>query len=164
MLHRDRSSDHSSFIYTAELCSLVTAHHQHPHQYADDVQTYSWRPPTKSNALQNQLSSCIQDVCRCMQSHRLQLNTSKMEFIWCCPSRHRRHLPDGDFHVKTDQVKPVSAARNLGVFMDSEMSMRSHMSHIAASCFSAMPQIHSIWDRYHPLRRRCSLPVLFTLG
>jgi len=43
-------------IDTAELCSLVTAHHLHPLQYADDVQTYGWRPPTESNAQQDQLS------------------------------------------------------------------------------------------------------------
>ena len=79
-----------------------------------------------------------------MRSHRLQLNTSKTEFIWCCPSRRRRHIPDGDFHVNTDQVIPVSAARNLGVFVDGEMSMKSHISHVAASCFGAMRQIRSI--------------------
>jgi hypothetical protein len=79
-----------------------------------------------------------------MRSHRLQLNTSKTEFIWCCPSRRRRHIPDGDFHVGTGQVEPVSAARNLGVFVDGELSMRSHISHVAASCFGAMRQIRSI--------------------
>jgi len=93
------------------------------------------------------------------------LNTNKTEFIWCCPSRRRRHIPDGDFHVNADQVKPDSAVRNLGVFLDGEMSMRSHISHVAASCFTEMPQIRFIYeDRYHPLRGRCSLPVLFTLS
>jgi len=51
-LERAPDDDDDDFvIYTAELCSLVTAHHLHPHQYADDVQTYGWRPPTESNAL-----------------------------------------------------------------------------------------------------------------
>jgi len=56
----------------------------------------------------------------------------------------------------------VSAARNPGVFVDGEMSMRFHMSHVAASCFSAMCQqcnasdLHE--DRYHPLRGKCLLP------
>jgi len=133
--------------YTAELCSLVTAHHLHPHQCADNAQTSGWRPPTESNALRDQLSSSIQDViffCQWMQSHWLQLNTSKMEFIWCCPSRRRLHIPDGDFPVIADQVKSVSTARNLGVFVDGKKSMRSHISHVAASCFSAMCQIRSI--------------------
>jgi len=54
------------------------------------------------------------------------------------------YIPDGDFHVNADQVKPLSAARNLGVFVDGKISMRSHMSHVAASSFSAMRQIRSI--------------------
>jgi len=64
-----------------------------------------------------------------MQSHRLQLNTSKT--IWCCPTRRRWHIPDGDFHVEADQVKPVSAVRKLGVFVDDEISMRSHISRVS---------------------------------
>jgi hypothetical protein len=131
-------------IYTAELCSLVTANHLHPHQYADDVQANGWRPPIESRTLRDQLSSCVQDICLWMRSHRLQLNTNKTEFLWCCPSRRHWHIPDGDFHVNMDQVEPVSAARNLGVFVDGEMSMTFHISHVAASCFGAMRQIRSI--------------------
>jgi len=72
-------------------------------------------------------TNCVRDVCLWMQSHRLQLNTSKTEFIWCCPSRRRRRTPDGDFHVNADHAKQVSAARNLGIFVAGEMSMRSHI-------------------------------------
>ena len=90
------------------------------------------------------MSSCVQDICLWMRSHRLQLNTSKTEFIWCCPPRRRQHIPDGDFLVGADRVKPVLFARNLGVFVDSQLSMRSHITHVAASCFSAMRQIRTI--------------------
>jgi len=53
-------------------------------------------------------------------------------------------MPDGDFRVKADQVKPVSATRNLRVNMGGEMSMRSKISRVAASCFTAMHRIHSV--------------------
>jgi len=76
-----------------------------------------------------------------MQSHRLQLNRRSSSGA---ALRRRRHIPDGDFHVNADQVKPVSAARNLGVFVDGEMSIRTHLSHVTASCFSARRQIRSI--------------------
>jgi len=131
-------------IYTADLCSLVTARNISIHQYADDVQVYGWQSPLSSGTLCDQMSSCVQDICRWMRSHRLQHNTSKTEFIWCCPFRRRQHIPDGDFLDGVDSVKPVSGARDLGVFVDSELSMRSHISHVAASCFGAMRQIRSI--------------------
>jgi len=48
-------------------------------------------------------------------------------------------------HVNVDQVKPVSVARNLGVFVDGKMSVRSHIGlSRVTSCFDAMRQIHSI--------------------
>ena len=131
-------------IYTADLCSLVTDRHLHPHQYADDVQVHGWQSPTSSSSLHGQMSSCVQDICLGMRSHRLQLNTSKTEFIWCCPPRRRQHIPDGDFLEGADQVKPVLFAHNLGVFVESQLSMRSHITHVAASCFSAVRQIRTI--------------------
>ena len=133
-------------IYTADLCSLVTDSHLHPHQYADDVglQVYGWQSPTNLSSLRDQMSSCVQDICLWMRSHRLQLNTSKTEFLWCCPPRRRQHIPDGDFLNGADRDIPVLATRNLGVFVDSQLSMRSHITYIAASCFIAMCQIRSI--------------------
>ena len=53
-------------------------------------------------------------------------------------------IPDGDFLAGADQVPPISSARYLGVYVDGEMSLRSHISHVAASCFSALRQIRSI--------------------
>ena len=85
-----------------------------------------------------------QDICLWMRSHRLQLNTSKTEFIWCCPPRRHQHIPDDDFLVGADRVKPVLYARNLGVFVDSQASHASHITHVAASCFSAMRHIRTI--------------------
>ena len=117
-------------IYTADLGSLVTARRLHSHQYADDIQVYGWRPQTESHVLRDQLSNSVEDISSWMCSHRLQLNTSKTEFIWCCPSRRRQHLPDSDFLAGADQVPPISSARYLGVYVDGEMSLRSHISHV----------------------------------
>jgi len=41
------------------------------------------------------------------------------------------NIPDDDFRVDADQVKLVSFVRNVGVFVDVHMSMRSHVaSHV----------------------------------
>jgi len=41
-------------------------------------------------------------------------------------------------------LDPPMAAKNLGVFVDGKTSMRSQISHVVASCFSAKRQIRSI--------------------
>jgi len=58
--------------------------------------------------------------------------------LWCCATKRLQHIPICDFHVGVDPVNPVSAAHNLSAFMDGELSMRSHIAHVAASCFGVM--------------------------
>jgi hypothetical protein len=123
---------------------MATARRLQSHQYPDNIQVYGWRPRSESHVLRDQLSNCVEDICLWMCNHRLQLITSKTEFIWCCPSRRRQHLPDGDFVVGANQVQPIPSARYRIVYVDGEMSPRSHISHVAASCFSALRQIRSI--------------------
>jgi hypothetical protein len=121
---------------------MATARRLHSHQYADDIQVYGRRPRTESHVLRDQLSNSVEDICSWMCSHRLQLNVSQTEFIWCCPSRRRQHLPDGDFLVGANHVQPIPSAPYLGVYVKCQ---RSNISHVAASCFSALCQIRSIW-------------------
>jgi hypothetical protein len=92
----------------------------------------------------HRLSCCVEDICSWMCSHRLQLNTGKTEFIWRCPSLRRWHIPGFDFVVGADSVQPAPAARSLDVYVDGVLSLRSHISHVVASCFSALCQIRSI--------------------
>ena len=123
-------------IYTAEHCSMGTAHQLHPQRRT------GWRPPTESNTLRDQLSSCVQDICRWMSSHPLQLNTSKTELIWCCPLRRCLHIPEVDFDIDVNQFLLLAI---LASFVDGKLSMRFHTFHVTASCLSAMSQIRSIW-------------------
>jgi len=57
--------------------------------------------------------------------------------------RHHQ-LPVSPIRVGTDQVMPVSAVRNLGVYMDADVSMRLHVSKTVAACFAILRQPRSI--------------------
>ena len=106
-------------LYTADLVSLIADHRLHSHLYADDsdTQVYGWSSPSDANALQVNMSQCIQDVARWTSSNRLQLNAQKTEFIWRAPSRRRHYIPNGDVQVGHDSVRPVPSARDLGVYV-----------------------------------------------
>jgi len=69
---------------------------------------------------------------------------TKTEFIWCAPARRRHHIPYGDVQVGHDSVHPVHSARDLGVYVDGAMMMRTHINHVLSSCYSALRQIRSI--------------------
>jgi len=91
-----------------------------------------------------------------MRSNHLQLNAVKTEVLWCASGRRQGQLPDAPFTVGSDTVKPVRCVRDLGIYLDSDVSMRTHVSKTVASCFASLRQIKSI-------QRSVSRPLLLSL-
>jgi len=85
-----------------------------------------------------------------------QLNTSKTEIIWCATSRRQQQLPIAEVRVGSDNVEPSQCVRNLGIFIDSDVTMRTHVTRTVASCFATLRQLHTV-------RRSVSDPVFQTL-
>ena len=59
-------------------------------------------------------------------------------------TRRRYHIPSKDVKVGQDSVRPVQSTRVLGVYIDGDMTMTTHINHVLSSCFSALRQIRSI--------------------
>jgi len=111
-------------LYTADLIKLVKVRDLHPHLYTDDTQLYGFCSPDRALALQERVTESISDVAAWMRSDRLQLNAAKTEVLWCASGRRQRQLPDAPFTVGSDTVKPVRCVRDLGIYLDSDVSMR----------------------------------------
>jgi hypothetical protein len=143
-------------LYTADLLRLVRAHGLDPHLYADDTQIYGSCRPGDCSQLQSRVSGCIDEVAQWMRSNRLQLNADKTEVIWCTSDRRQYQIPTVPFDVGSDVVNPVASVRDLGIYIDSELSMRVHVSKTVSACFASLRQIRSI-------RRSVTRPVLQSL-
>jgi len=78
-----------------------------------------------------------------MSSNRLHLNTSKTRVhIWRAPAGRRHHIPIND---AKDFVHPsVQSARDLGVYVNVDMTMTTHINYVLSSCFGAPRQMRSI--------------------
>jgi len=124
--------------------------------YADDLQIYGFCSPTNTTSLEEQISSCIDEVSVWLRSNRLQLNTAKTEVLWCASSRRLHHIPKTPLRVGTDAVFPVAVVRNLGIYMDADASMTTHITKTVCSCFGVLRQIRGI-------RRSVTRPVLQSL-
>ena len=98
-------------------------------------------------------------VCVCVSDHHFcpsaltdfdetlsqgPLNAAKTEFMWFVPPRHRHQLPSDHLAVSTVQVKPADSVRDLGVYLDSDLSMKSHITRLVCTCFGVLRQIRSI--------------------
>ena len=79
-----------------------------------------------------------------MKSNRLLLNPDKTEVLWCATNRRQHQLPSVPLLVDGTQVEPVKSVRDLGVHIDSDMGMRSHVKRTVSSCFAALRQLRQI--------------------
>ena len=56
----------------------------------------------------------------------------------------RHQFPSDQLAVGCVQVTPAASVRDLGVYLDSNMLMRSHVTRLVRTCFGILRQIRSI--------------------
>jgi hypothetical protein len=76
-----------------------------------------------------------------MRSNRLQLNGDKTEVLWVASVRRQHQLPTLLLTVGGQLVHPVHSVRNLGVFIDADLVMRSHVVCVVSRCFAVLRQL-----------------------
>jgi hypothetical protein len=79
-----------------------------------------------------------------MRSNRLQLNTGKTEFMWLATGRRLARLELEPLQVGADLIAPSSSVRNLGIYIDADLSMSTHVSRTVSRCFAVLRQLRSV--------------------
>ena len=117
--------------------------------FADDKQAYVSGDVSDANAVGQQLSERATDIAGWYTSRRLQLNASKTELIWFGSRANLLKLSDQDLTitVTSDTVQPVSSVRNIGVQLDSELTMKQHVNNITRVCFYHLRRLRQIRRR-----------------
>ena len=131
-------------LYTADLLQLVRRHQLQPHAYADDTQIYGFCSPSDVAALQERVSVCFDDVSAWMMTNRLQLNPAKTEVLWCASARRQHQVPAGPVRIGNASVLPVSTVRDLGVHLNSDVTLSTHVTATVRACFAVLRQIRSV--------------------
>ena len=99
------------------------------------------------------MNSCSGHIAVLQKYHTI--NSSDAHGRSCCPrsapevlcyaSSRRQHLvPTVFVRVGDVLVSPVTAVRDLGVYIDGDVTIRTHVTSIVRACFSALPQIWSV--------------------
>jgi len=83
-----------------------------------------------------------------MASNRLQLNHAKTKVLWYASSRRQHQIQSGPVRIGSTNVQPVSSIRDLGVYIDADMSMRTHVTAVARACFAALRSVRRSLSRH----------------
>ena len=123
--------------YTEDLPSVIEKHELDHHLYADDTQIADHLQLTQAAAAITNIERCVKSIHVCCTSKRLQLNPTTSKIIWfgSRTSLHRLHGVDLSLHIGADIIAPLSVIRDLSVFLDSKLSMTSHITKISSVCY-----------------------------
>ena len=142
---RDRCSAPILFIaYSAEVIGIVEQHGLNMHAFADDLQVYGHSAQHEAALLSTRMSTCIESIKAWMSSNRLRLNPSKTELIWLGSSRRLHHCSSTRMRVSDVDLRPVDCVRDLGVPIDSGMTLARHVNHISGVCLFQLRQLRII--------------------
>jgi hypothetical protein len=83
----------------------------------------------------------VADVGDWMHSNRLQLNIDKKGLLWRSSSRRQHQLPSTPLSFGRNDVTASSMLRKLGVFVNSDLSLRHHVNVFTAR-FRQLRSIH----------------------
>jgi len=116
---------------------------------ADNTQFYDSCRPSDFDSLRARLSHCASDTDLWCRSRRLQLNANKTKAIWFGSKSNLSKLSTANTSVQVGfaTIKPSAVVRDLGLHLDSELSIKHHVAKVAAVCFYHLRRLREIRRR-----------------
>ena len=128
-------------LYTAELSQVVAQHRLTLHQYADDCQIYDDMSPSDVLGGVSRFERCLVDVEKWMRASRLRLNASKTNILWLGSRHIIDNLSVQEVKVVSSTITTVTSARNLGVVIDSRLTMSDHVAAVCRAGYYRLRQL-----------------------
>lgn len=117
------------------------------HFYADDSQLYKAVNPKCADdqiECKQHLESSISKISDWMFNNKLKLNQEKTEFIVFASKHNTRHIAVQDLTLNDTIIPRSDVVRNLGVYMDRELTMVRHINEVRKTCYYYMRWIWSV--------------------
>ena len=131
-------------MYAADISKVVESHGHKLHQYADDSQVYLTVPISEAASAVDHFSHCVADLSKWLSSSRLRLNPAKTLVIWLGGRQQVTSVKIGSVPVLSSTVTTVERARDLGVVLDSQLTMSAHVSSVCRSAYHQLRQLRPI--------------------
>lgn len=131
-------------IYSSKLFEVIKYHLPQAHAYADDTQLYlSFSPDSATNQADAvvAMERCILDIRTWMLTDKLKLNDDKTEFMLIGTKQQLSKVNIDSLTVGNIDVAPVTVARNLGTWFDSNQNLQEQ---IHKTCKSGFFYLHNI--------------------
>ena len=129
-------------LYTIPLGKIIQKHNLSYHFYADDTQLYLSIEPADVNDLIFSVEKCIADVKFWMEANKLKLNDDKTEAILINPKNYL--VNKSNLIIGEEEILFNNAAKNLGVFIDEDLSMNFQISNLSKAIYLEIRRLKHI--------------------
>ena len=143
-------------MYTAPIADVTKRHGMRFHFYADDTQIYMSFNPADALQSKSLIEECIQDVQLWMVANKLKLNGDKTELLVLTARQHPQP-PLDSITIGADVIKASKSAKNIGVWLDSVLSMDVQINNICKTAFFHLRNIAKI--RKFLTHRQCEILI-----
>ena len=145
-------------LYTADIPLIASDFGLNVHCYADDGQLYISSKAGAAESSIELVTACINQLDRWMSSNRLKLNSDKTQLIWLGSRQQLLKVNPDSILLGASTVRFQSSVVDLGVVLDSNLSMRDHVSRLCRTSYYQLRQLRVI--RRSLTTRACTQLVL----
>ena len=131
-------------LYTADVPLIAADFGLNIHCYADDGQLYVSGRHGETPTIISTVAACIAEIDNWMSSNRLKLNTDKTQFIWLGTRQQITKVSVDSIILGPNSVKFQTVVNNLGVLIDSHLTMKNHVRKVCQSSFYHLRQLRVV--------------------
>ena len=122
-------------LYTTPLANIISHFCIDHHFYADDTQLYFPLCETDEREIIERAEGCVSAIKIWMTENKLKLNDDKTEILKIHKKTCTNDLSITKFNIDATELEiSDNYVRNLGAFIDNELSMQEHVSKTVQAC------------------------------
>ena len=145
----------ASFFARGPLYPSFATAPNHLHSYVPHAQTTSIYHDSPPQPCSEAPKDCTNPHCASYlsatprtsispSSNRFKLNPAKTEIIWLGSACKLKHCPMDELSIAGVMLRPTTQVRDLGVQLDSNLSMSTHINHLTRTCFYHIRQLRTV--------------------
>ena len=131
--------------YASELQEVAERHGVAFHSFANDTQLNRSARVEDVHTAKQAVIDYVRGIEQWSSSHRLKLNATKSEVILLGTQQQLTMLSQADMilrlHVNDSVLQPSAVVRNLGVYVDEQLSKDANARHCTKTCFYHLRRI-----------------------